>query len=462
MSSKKLQGSILVFLFFSVLLSAFIYRTSISSYFFQDDWFSLSISKVGNIADFFRLFIPRSDVIYYRPLGMQVPFFLLRTFFGINPTPFHVITMVTHMVNIFLVFFLIRLLKRDDGIAFLCAFMYGVSTVHYIPAFWFATYAFVLGPAFFLSSFALFVMFWQKQKTKYYVLSIILFILGLFTNEIVMLLPIVLLFYQFYASKIEIKKLSPYFTGAVLLIVARFMVFPPPINGAYQLGLGKELASNLRAYLLWSFNWPEEMKAQFTNLLMVNPVFIKEFFGYFAAFIVTFAIDITLFYVLPLIFIVRKKSKELFKLAVFCGAWFIIGLLPVLFFTGHSFAYYLPISLVGLLFLSNSLFKYFLEMLDKHNRYMSLFVITILIVSWIISSVFTIDFNSKIHWAPRRAQLSELLVEQIKNDPTVLQNKVAFVNNTSENKLALNNQDALKVIFNDGKIRTVYGYPTQK
>lgn len=458
------QGRIIklsaIFILSSIFLSFLVYKSSITAYFFQDDWFSLRISNAKTLTQFFGFFIPRQDVIYYRPLGMQLPFFILRSLFGINPLPFHAVVFITHAANIALVYFLIRLIRKDTFTALLAAFMYGISAVHYTTMFWPATYAFVLGPAFFFLSFIFYILSIKKKSQSIYLLSIGLFISGLLVNEITAVLLPILLFYQLYIKKLDFKRLVPYFINVILMFILRFLIFSPPVSGSYEIGVSKELLLNLRAYFLWSFNWPEEIKAQFVSLFGLNPQFINDFKGYFWLFTVTFFISIIAYVVIPFIFMIVKKDRRLINLLLFGISWFLIGLLPVIFFTQHSFSYYLPISLVGLLFFLTVSFKSFIDFLYSKNKPSTLLLIIIVLINWAISSVVTVDFNSKIHWAPRRAKLSKMLVDKaLKLYPVGnVGSKYIFVRPSSEYKLALNNQDAFRVIYNNDDLITAYRY----
>lgn len=449
MKKRLLQIPSWIFIFLSLLVSFLIYKSSLEGYFFQDDWFTLRISKAVNLQDFLGFFVPRNDVIYYRPLGMQLPFFILQSLFGVNALPFHILIFSTHAINILLVYLLIYLIKKDKLVAALSAFLYGVSAVHYIPMFWPATYAFLSGPLFFFLSFILFI------KYRYF-LSFSFFILGLLTNEMIIVLPAVLFLYSFYLKKLRIKRLLPFFLAAVLIFVVRFLIFTPPVKGSYQLGLGKEILINLKAYLLWSFNWPEEIKAQFTSFFKVNQQFIKDFGDYFWKYMAVTLINITLMFIIPGVIIILKKKRNILPVLFLGLAWFVVALTPVLFFSQHSYSYYLPISLVGMLLAVISLFKYMLEEIYAKNSVLAIILVFLLLGSWTYSSAMTVEFNSKIHWAKSRAKLSKSLIDEIKkNDRKQFGNEV-IVNYTSENKYALNDQDALKIIYNDDKLITVY------
>lgn len=452
-----------IFLLILIIASGFLYKDSFGAYFFQDDWFSLRISNAKSAGDFFTFFIPRNDVIYYRPLGMQVPFYILSNLFGVNPLPFHLLIFITHAVNIILVFVLVRLFRKNDFTAFMCAFMYAVSSVHYIPMFWSATYAFVLAPTFFFLSFILYLSK-DTGKRNYHTFSWIVFSVGLLVNEMVSVLIPILLFYQIYTKKIEWKKLIPYTISMSFIFLLRFIVFTPPIGGSYHIAAGKELINNLKGYFLWSFNWPEEMKAQFVSFWQINPVFIKEFSAYFWIFLITFFISIVFLFIVPVINLLWRKKYNYLTLIGFCVMWFIAGLLPVLFFPKHTFSYYLPISLVGLAYLFSTLFEYFINRIYARRRILAILIAVIVFGNWIVSAMVTNEFNSKIHWAKRRSDISRKYVEKAKlyYPPGKIDSNFIYVNPTSENKLALNNQDAFRVVYNNDNIVTVYRHVYMK
>ena len=451
-----------IFLLLSVVTSAILYKDSFRAYFFQDDWFTLRISNAKNVSEFLQFFVPRKDIIYYRPLGMQVPFFILQKLFGVNPLPFHILGFGLHTINIILVFLLIRILAKSSPVASLSAFLYGTSMVHYTPAFWPATLPFIMGPTFFFASFILFLMSLSKKESSYHYLSIFVFIIGVLTNEIVIVLIPILLAYRVFLEKFKIKKILPYILVFFVIFVFRFMVFTPPVHGSYQIGISKDLFVNLRAYLLWSFNWPEEMKAQFVSLFGINKQFIREFPWYFGIFFVTFVINVFFFYIIPVTLLILKKMKHFYPRIMFGIIWFVAGLTPVLFFTQHSFSYYLPISLVGLLLLSTSLFGYLFMTISRSNKFLAYILTVFLLSSWMITSIVSVEFNSKIHWVPRRASLSEIFVRKAiqLNPPEEIHSNFIFVRPSSENKLSLNNQDAFRVIYNKPVVtiyRNVFG-----
>lgn len=444
----KLLG--LIILITSLLASIWLYRDSFLSYFFQDDWFSFRISNAGNLTEFLGFFVPRTDVIYFRPLGMQLPFFLINKLFGINPLTFRIVTMITHAINVILVCILSRCITKNTFISLFVAFLYSTSLVHYIPMYWSATYSFVLGPTFF---FLTFITYLKRN----YLISYICFTIGILVNEIVIVTPLILWLYNFFSKE---KERSRYlfllsFTAFIFLLL-RILLFPVPTFGDYDLLAGKHILTNLQAYLLWSFNWPEEMKAQFINFYTVNPEFIRDFPRYYLVFIISLMINIVLLYIIPLFsrkFVFYKRNLSIFA---FTFLWFFIGLMPVLLFPKHSFAYYLPISLTGLLILSSQLLYYLLSSIRNKFQLAAYPIILIILFSWYYASAVGVDFNTLIHWAPRRAKIAEKLIAEVKARQDNNEENVLYLRNLPEFKLALNNQDAMIVITGRRDFKTVY------
>lgn len=459
MNSKLPIKVIIVLLFLTIGITGWFYRSSFKAYFFQDDWFSLRISKVSTFPDFIKFIIPRKDVIYYRPIGMQLPFFVLERLFGANPIPFHLLTYITHAVNIILVFILMRLILKNDFKSLLIAFLYGTSLVHYIPFFWSATYAFVLGPTFFLASFILFFLFIQKKKLRYFGLSNLSFSLGLLTNEILIIFPLILFVYLInFRKKNEFKYVASFVILSIFFLVFRFILFPPPALEAYQLSLDKYALINLKAYLLWSLNWPEDMKDQFITFFKINPQFIKQFSSFFYVFVGTLLFNILFLFIIPLGLAIYKNFRKIYPILLLGISWFIIGLLPVLFFPQHSFSYYLPISLMGLMLVLTEPFSYLIKTVAGINRLVAYFLILGIIINWLFTLGVAIKFNSEVHWASRRAKFAEAIIVKAKKlyPPDNPDYPYIYLKPDSEIKLALNDQDGFKVIYQDEKIVTVY------
>lgn len=456
MKKKLNKFLVYIFLLTSVFSAAWVYRASFYSYFFQDDWFSFRISRVRNIQDFINFFIPRSAVIYYRPMGMQIPFFIMNKLFSFNPFPYHMVILIVHSFNIILVYFLLKMITKKRIISLLISYLYATSLIHYIPFYWFATVAFVTGPMWFFLSAIFYLKFITEEKNINYSLSLLSFFFGILTNEMVMILPVILLIYLLINRKYSyIPNAVIFFVTAGIFLSLRFLIFPPPLHDSYKIGIGTHILTNFRAYIIWSFNWPEEMKAQFINFYTVNKQFISDFNFYYKSFLYSFLLNVT-FAIIPFLLTARQFLEKNYKLVIFGTIWFVISLSTVITFKDHYYAYYLPIGLPALLMIwflpvSNLIYRL------KKTDIITYFIITFILVNWYFVSNVSMDFNGKVHWAPRRANISENIINSvIPNKSVILKTGKVVIKPDTENKWAMNDQDGMRAYFNNDSIITLY------
>ena len=156
---KKLLRQNFIFIGFAIgiFLSLTLFYKSFTTYYFQDDWFSLRISNISSFAEFLSFFKPRSDIIYYRPLGMQVPFFISQTLFGLNPLFFRLITLMLHIFNSWLVYKILNYILKNKKLAIVGFLFYATASSNLTIFYWAATFAFVLAPALYFGSFYAFL-----------------------------------------------------------------------------------------------------------------------------------------------------------------------------------------------------------------------------------------------------------------------------------------------------------------
>jgi hypothetical protein len=274
-----------------------LYRDSFFAPFFQDDFILLNIAKT------YGLFEPIAN-FPYRPLAIQF-------FYNLSSNPF-----VLHIV-MFLFFsgglFFVYKLTKNWFAVYLLAFNISLFPLFY----WVATSYFTL--AFFFVFAAL------------YFGNIFLFILGLLTNELVVVFPVLFLLWSWFKNKIEVKKLLPYFIISAVYLPLRIIFIPFPKAVDYTIEIGKFLPT-ARWYALRIFNLPEGIRN--------NPQIL------------------VLFVILVLLVLFNFKNLNL-RLLVFGGLWFFIGALPFFFLPGHMSAYYLTIALFGpVIFLSQTIKKF--------------------------------------------------------------------------------------------------------
>lgn len=441
----------------TLLCAAFLYRHAFTSYFFQDDWFTFRISRVTGISDFFNFFVPRNDVIYFRPFGMQIPFFLMNQIWGINGIPYRLLTFSTHMANTVLIYLLFRKLIGNRFFSWLGAFLYGTSVVSLIPFFWFATYSFILCVTFFFLSSLLLLRFMESKKYLLLFLSFILFTTGLLTNELVASLPVIWSLFLLLTKKFKmIRYLIPYYILTIMLVILRFVWFSPPTHGLYRMELGWHIITNLKTYIFWTFNWYEILTDQMIKPFVFS-FWVMDYYPGFAYMSVTGTIVLWVLLILCIYSILKNKTLKYGRLILFGVCWYPIALMPVLLFNQHKFPYYLPIALTGFLLFFMMILKSVYDKLKLKRLFWFKIIILTVLIAWFGIAAVTEEYFYLDHWAPRRAKLADNVINEQKVNRVKLHSSPVTIEvpDTSEMRLALNGEDAGKVIFGDDT-RTIY------
>jgi hypothetical protein len=208
---------------------------------------------------------------------------------------------------------------------------------------------------------------------------------------------------------------------------------------------------------LASFNIPEEISNQFISFWQLNQLFFREFKRYLFPGILLFGMFIVLIITKITRFLTNKHDTGRHA-SVFALSWFVVSLLPVLFYAHHYFPYYLPIPLVGILLFIVLELSIFFEEFFK-NMYLRIGLLTALFGIWYWSSISTVNFNRLIHWAPRRALLTqELISKTIPTYQTTDSGIKFFVEGPEivEKRLVLGNQNAFRVLYDNDAVVTEY------
>lgn len=448
-----MRNLIIFFLFFTLLLSIWLYRDSFNAYFFQDDWFTLRISQAQSWKEVIVFFVPRSDVIYYRPLGMQIYFFLTRSIFGLNPYAFRLIHFFIHGINIILVYLVISQISRNRQIALLTSFFFGTSTIHYIPFMWASTFAFPLGLVFILLSFFIYLKWTKTHNNKLIIVLIIIEVLALASNEMALVIPLLIISHMFINKKVN-KKIITYISVFPLLYILIRLVFLPHLTDSYTIEFGKKTFKALITYFLWLFNWPDEIRNQLENIFRLNFVFITDFFIYFS--ILSMA---SIFFIVNiannLFQQTKKNNPEYLRTVKLSIVFIIIGLLFPIPFSNHTYPYYLSVTSIGIY----TLLSYSLLRNSSHSfNPIKSFVLMGGITIWLLCIVYTLNFNSKIHWTRQRSIISKIVVTDLINRYPMINSETEeiYLPNDPYLKDILSGNESFMVLFNDKNIKTNY------
>ena len=154
---------------------------------------------------------------------------------------FHLTNILLHLFNtafvFFIIYFIMGYLHRDDAsfkpntrvaVAFIAALVFGVHTLHVESVSWIAERKDVLYAFFFLLSLIFYIQYVIKNKTMFFIISLILFVFSLFSKGQAVSLSITLVAIDFlFGRKISSKKVIlekiPFFALALLFGIIAIM-----------------------------------------------------------------------------------------------------------------------------------------------------------------------------------------------------------------------------------------------
>jgi protein O-mannosyl-transferase len=153
----------------------------------------------------------------YAPLHL-VSYMLDHALWGLRPSGFILTNILLHATNSILLFRMLLQLQDNRNVAFFSAFLFALHPVQVESVAWITERKTVLAMFFFLLSLHAHIRYREEQGKCWYFASLLAFIGALLTKSVVVILPVVLLLYDFlYLEKVQKKGLIealPYFAAA--------------------------------------------------------------------------------------------------------------------------------------------------------------------------------------------------------------------------------------------------------
>lgn len=192
----------------------------------DDQWAVMNEYTAGgfNVRNLWRI-LTEFYQAQYAPLNEYL-YLTLYSLFGYNPMPYHLASMLLHLTNICLVYFVLRKLlsltgrienRNIDIISFLTALIFAVHPCNVEAVAWMSASKIPLYALFYLWATYVFLFFIEKGKNRYYVETLVLFVLSFLAKDQAITFPLwMLLMYCMLNHKLTEKK--------VWKIVAPFLV----------------------------------------------------------------------------------------------------------------------------------------------------------------------------------------------------------------------------------------------
>ena len=388
-----------IFLVGLIICCAFLFQPTFFTSFFQDDFYHLTLAQADSLSSFFHFFLPSSlgQTGLYRPLSVQVYYFLGQKFFGLNSFYYHLFNFGIFSLTILVSFKIFNFLFKDNKRSYFATLIYAISAFH------FTTLSFLWGIEELFVCLFYFLAVYHYFCRKFS-LSLIFFVLALLCRETAITLPIVLFVWELLNAK-QFKRTTPFFIILFLYLSFRLFYHITPDSNIYLLSFSpKVIFNNYFWFFSWGIGAPENL-IDFTSAFKISPRFF-QIYPPLSELIVIFYLTLVILILIRLVtitfvdkaFLKVKESRNLF---LFFSFWFLIGLLPFAILVNHRFAFYLEIPFLGLAGLLMILF---------FRTKLELFFLFV----FFLTSFLTTKFYSKFYWGITRAQEAKIIIAKLK------------------------------------------------
>jgi len=138
---------------------------------------------------------------HYHPFTMML-YAIEYKLFGLNAEYYHIIKLIFHLVNICLVFYLIRSLSFNLAIQVIGALLFAVNPVNVETVTWISAQGTILFSFFFLISVFFYIRYLKTDKKSIYIfLSVLFYIFSLLSKSSAVTLPLLLVLIDYYYTK---------------------------------------------------------------------------------------------------------------------------------------------------------------------------------------------------------------------------------------------------------------------
>jgi len=189
---------------FFVLLFAFttfLFKNAFSTYFLNDDFFFLKITRINSFSQFVNFFSPIRQYSY-KPVSTEVFFFLIHLFKE-NVFIAHLLGFLIFFVGIYYLYKTILLLTKNKLLSRLTVALYAINFTHVFQLYYLGTMQEVALFTFIAISF-------YKLLSGKNIQAIVFFVLALLSKETAVLFVSFLILFKFFTDKkIEWRRILP-------------------------------------------------------------------------------------------------------------------------------------------------------------------------------------------------------------------------------------------------------------
>jgi len=417
-------------IYFAVVL---IFAPGLFNYFLQDDFFNMYKGWIGILSPI--------SYLAFRPIPYELFGGFVVYVLGTNPILTHLFLLITHFLNIYLVWRLIGKFAKNVWLQFFTSFLYGVSSIHFGVIFWLTANYLLSGTTILLIFLHILISHKSNPGKEKTTILIFLYLAMLLTNEIFVVLPLFLFFLSLY--KKQIKNLLPSLTLlSGLSIIFRFISKAYSQGADYAIGSISDIVRTVWWYILRGINIAEGIRAM--DKLQLQSVFL-------CLTVIAVCTSLAFF-----IFFKQKKKPDR-RILILAILWFILFAAPYFILTRHETAYYLNTALIGF---AGVITYAWLPVLNQRQTKYKLLVVLFLTFYGLLSYL-NIQFLQQTSWIVWRGEIARRYIQLAKSRyPSLPKGATLVFQKTAvphkEISLALYNEYALKLIYKDETLKVIY------
>ena len=450
---------------FFVLLFAFttfLFKNAFSTYFLNDDFFFLKISRINSFNEFLNFFSPFKD-FFYRPLTSEVFYFIIHLLKE-NIFLSHSVVFIVYFVGLYYLHKIVFLLSKNKLLSYLTTGFYAINFIHVFQLYFFGTFQEVAVFTFLAISFYYFL-------TEKNIKSLLFFLLALFSKETAILFLPFLIVFSLMRKQYLNKKLVYYFViGLVFTFIYKSGLSNTTSLDNYRIQNNPRLlANNFMWYFLWGMGVPNFTSLYFTSVfeppivefwkMLKNFPEIKTYYFLLVGYYSLFLISLIYFFIKHI-----NKLKQFIYFIIYLFTYFFIFLGPIILLP-HRWMVRLTVPSVFIVLGQAYLISIFIKK-GKLFRFVGLILIAFYIIINLLG--ISIHESSSLYFLESKFTTSAKKYFE-KNRTKILKNKIIYFQDPPINKanpwggskklkVTLGDQSFVDLYFPDSGIKAVYGY----
>ena len=307
------------------LLCLALHWRSFDAWFRADDFVWLGAGR--DVTDFrsllHALFAP-SPHGTVRPLSERAYFMALYSLFGLDPLPFRVAAFATQFANLALLAAIGARISGVRAAGFWAASFWALHGALFVPLVWASAYNELMSGLCLLLAFYLLLRYLETGRRGYNMAQWAVFLVGFGALELAVVYPALAAVYTWLCARRHFGRSLWLFAGSAVYLALHAIFVPPQKAGFYAMHLTGAVFRTLGVYWAWS----------------LRPAGLREprWLALGAVWLLTAGLAI----------FVCRKLRAGNRVPLFCLAWYLTVLSPLLLLRDHLGEYYVFLPVAGL------------------------------------------------------------------------------------------------------------------